>query len=266
MLKKWLIYKKIIRGTETMDGSYYIIMIIGLALSTITSAMVKSAFKKGDKIVLRSGLTGAEVAMKVIANAGLDGVRVEQTDGFLTDHYNPVTKKLVLSSSVYHGRSAAAAGVAAHEAGHAIQHAKKYAPLWLRSALVPVANLGSRLGIWLIVIGLALSAGYNYTANTQSGGAAFGGGGISTVIATVGVGLFSAAVLFTLITVPVEFDASRRAKRLLSELAVVQTQEEEKTVASVLLAAGLTYVAAAVSSVLQLLYWLAKLGLLNRRR
>lgn len=248
-----------------MDLIYYVILGIGLVLSTITSAMVKSAYNKGDKVKLTSGLTGAEVAMKVIASAGLDGVKVEETNGFLTDHYNPVTKKLVLSTSVYHGKSAAAAGVAAHEAGHAIQHARKYAPLWLRSALVPVANLGSRLGILLIILGLSLSVGYN-AASSQSMGTASSGGGIAHLIAMAGVALFGGAVLFTLVTVPVEFDASRRAKRLLGELGVVQTQNEAKTVASVLLAAGLTYVAAAVSSLLQLLYWLFKLGLIGRRR
>ena len=159
-------------------------------------------------------------------------------------------KTLNLSSEVFHGRSASSAGVAAHEVGHAIQHAQNYFPMWLRSAIVPAANIGSNLGPWLVILGIIISAGKPI---------------IGTNIATIGVLLFGIATLFSLVTVPVEFDASSRAKKCLARLNILAPGRERDVVAGVLFAAGLTYVAAAVSSILQLLYWALRAGLLGGR-
>lgn len=245
------------------DPLYLLIMIIGIALSGLTSLFVRVAFKRGSKVSLRSGLTGAEAAAKVVQYSGLEGVKIIRHKGFLSDHYNPLTKTLALSPDVYDGRNASAAGVAAHEAGHAIQHAKGYFPLWLRTLLVPVAKIGSSMGVWLIVISLILNAVMGYT-NRGSSSIVLQQGSISWIIAVAGVLLFAAAVLFSIITVPVEFNASHRAKILLSEIGIVQSDEERSAVSGVLTAAGLTYVAAALTAVLQLLYWLSRLGFLRR--
>ena len=163
---------------------------------------------------------------------------------------SPLNKTLNLSPEVYSGRNASAAGVAAHEVGHAIQHAEGYFPLWLRSAIVPAANIGSNLGPWLVIIGIMLMGM---------------GKALGHSLAVVGVVLFALATLFTLVTVPVEFDASARAKKALARMEVVAAGREYNTVSGVLFAAGLTYVAAAISSILQLLYWAYRAGLLGGR-
>jgi Zn-dependent membrane protease YugP len=157
-----------------------------------------------------------------------------------------------LSPDVYHGNNASSAGVAAHEAGHAIQHAQGYSPMWVRSALVPMANIGSTIGPWVIIIGILLGAAE--------------GMGLGVSLAKIGVALFGLATLFTLVTVPVEFDASSRAKKMLEQLSIVRSEEESAAVAGVLSAAGLTYVAAAINSLLMLLYWAYRAGLLGGRR
>lgn len=233
------------------DPLYTAILLVTLALSGIVSWMVKSRFNAGQKVQISSGLTGADVAKAILMDAGITDVRVLEHRGFLSDHYNPLNKTLNLSREVYYGRNASAAGVAAHEVGHAIQHAEGYFPLWLRSFIVPAANVGSNLGPWLVILGIIL----------MSSGRALGQG-----LALVGVLLFAIATLFTLVTVPVEFDASSRAKKILSRLGVVESGREYNTVSGVLFAAGLTYVAAAVSSILQLLYWAYRAGLLGGRR
>ena len=232
------------------DPIYMGILLFTLAISGIVSAMVKSRFNAGQKVRIQSGLTGAEVASAILADAGIFDVRIQETRGFLSDYYNPMDKTLNLSSEVFNGRSASSAGVAAHEVGHAIQHAQNYFPMWLRSAIVPAANIGSNLGPWLVILGIIISAGKPI---------------IGTNIATIGVLLFGIATLFSLVTVPVEFDASSRAKKCLARLNILAPGRERDVVAGVLFAAGLTYVAAAVSSILQLLYWALRAGLLGGR-
>lgn len=233
------------------DPLYMGILLITLVISGAVSALVKSRFNAGQKVQIRSGLTGAEVASAILADAGIYDVRICETGGFLSDFYNPLDKTLNLSHEVYHGRSASSAGVAAHEVGHAIQHAQNYFPLWLRSFIVPAANIGSNLGPWIVILGIILMS---------AGKFAFGQN-----LAIVGVLLFGIATLFTLVTVPVEFDASSRAKKTLARLNILAEGKERDVVAGVLFAAGLTYVAAAISSIMQLLYWALRAGLLNRR-
>ncbi|MCL2101030.1 MAG: zinc metallopeptidase [Fibromonadales bacterium] len=233
---------------------YMLILVLGIVLSGGAAFMVKSRFEKGKKVSIASGYTGAQVAEQLLRDAGITDVSVHEHKGFLSDHYNPMNKTLNLSPDVYRGRSAAAAGVAAHEAGHAIQHAQNYFPMWVRSAIVPAANIGSNLGPWIVIIGIMLGAG----AETA--------GGFGHSIAVIGVALFAAATAFTLVTVPVEFDASSRAKKYLQNLGIVRQGNEANTVSSVLTAASLTYVAAAINSVLMLLYWAYRAGLIGGRR
>lgn len=212
----------------------YILVIIGAIICMIASARVKSTFAKYSQYRSMSGMNGAQVAQRVLQAAGIYDVSVRHVSGNLTDHYDPRTKTVNLSDPVYNSTSVAALGVAAHECGHAIQHAKNYAPLSIRSALVPVANFGSMLAWPLILIGLFI--------NSRS----------SVLIIDIGILLFSAAVLFQLVTLPVEFDASRRA------LVMLRTQhilgdEELKDTRKVLKSAALTYVASAAAAILQLL-------------
>ena len=234
------------------DPLYMGILLITLLVSGAVSALVNARFKAGQKVQIASGLTGAEVASAILADAGIFDVRIRETGGFLSDYYNPMDKTLNLSHDVYHGRSASSAGVAAHEVGHAIQHAKNYFPMWLRSAIVPVANIGSNLGPMIVILGILLMS--------------FGKMALGQNVAIAGVVLFGMATLFTLITVPVEFDASSRAKKCLARSNILAPGREREVVSGVLLAAGLTYVAAAISSIMQLLYWALRAGLLGGRR
>lgn len=233
------------------DPLYMTILVVTLALSGGVSLLVKSRFAAGQKVNISSGLTGADVARAILMDAGITDVTIHLHQGFLSDHYNPLNKTLNLSKDVYYGRSASAAGVAAHEVGHAIQHAQGYFPMWLRSFIVPAANVGSNLGPWLVIIGILLMGT---------------GRALGYSLAIIGVLLFGIATLFTLVTVPVEFDASSRAKKALARLDVVAQGREYNTVSGVLFAAGLTYVAAAISSILQLLYWAYRAGLIGGRR
>jgi uncharacterized protein len=233
------------------DPLYTGILLITLLISGAVSALVKSRFKAGQKVQIQSGLTGAEVAQAILADAGIYDVRIRTTQGFLSDYYNPMDRTLNLSDAVYHGRSASSAGVAAHEVGHAIQHAQNYFPMWVRSMIVPAANLGSTLGPWIVIIGILLMSVGRMTLGQN--------------VAIAGVILFGMATLFTLVTVPVEFDASSRAKKCLARLNILAPGRERNVVAGVLFAAGLTYVAAAISSIMQLLYWALRAGLLGRR-
>ncbi len=219
------------------------VMLPGLLLSGWASMKTKAAFNKYSKVRTMNGYTGAQAAQRLLHRAGITDVKVEATRGFLSDHYNPMTKTLALSESVYASPSIAAVGVACHEAGHAIQHARSYKPLWLRSALVPTAGIGSKLGIYAMMFGLFFSQW----------------------LVLAGAVLFSAVVLFQLVTLPVEFDASRRAKVLAVEYGIVQPQERIG-IDKVLNAAAMTYVAAAISSILTLLYFLMRSGLLGGRR
>lgn len=231
------------------DPLYMLIMVVGMVLSLGASAMVKSRFNKGSKVAISSGMTGADVAAAILRDSNIHDVNIVETQGFLGDHYNPTNKTLALSHDVYHGRNASAAGVAAHEVGHAIQHAENYWPMWARSAIVPAANIGSMLGPWIIIAGIFLGAAQGATTGL--------------FVAKLGVFLFGAATLFTLITVPVEYDASARAKKHLINMNIIKPGIEANTVSSVLGAAGLTYVAAAISSLMTLIYWAMRAGLLG---
>lgn len=233
-----------------LDPLYFVFIIPALLLSLWASWRTKRAFNKYSRVRTLSGLTGAQAAQRLLDAAGIHDVEVVATRGTLSDHYNPVTKKLALSEPVYGTPSVAAVGVACHEAGHAIQHATNYAPLWVRSLLVPTANIGSSLGYIVMMIGLFLV--YAQSAIGQQ-------------VVLVGAVLFSAVLLFQVITLPVEFDASARAKRLAFEHGIV-IAEERDGMAKVLNAAALTYVAAVVSTLMTLLYFLLRSGLLGGRR
>ena len=212
----------------------YILVVIGAVICMIASARVKGTFNKYSQLRSMSGMNGAQVAQRVLQAAGIYDVQVRHVSGSLTDHYDPRTKTVNLSDPVYNATSVAALGVAAHECGHAIQHAKSYAPLSIRSALVPIANFGSMLAWPVILIGLLF--------NTRSSG----------LIIDIGILLFSAAVLFQLVTLPVEFDASRRALVMLRTQGIL-ADDELKYTRRVLKSAALTYVASAAGALFQLL-------------
>lgn len=212
----------------------YILVVIGAVICMIASARVKGTFNKYSQLRSMSGMNGAQVAQRVLQAAGIYDVQVRHVSGSLTDHYDPRTKTVNLSDPVYNATSVAALGVAAHECGHAIQHAKSYAPLSIRSALVPIANFGSMLAWPVILIGLLF--------NTRSSG----------LIIDIGILLFSEAVLFQLVTLPVEFDASRRALVMLRTQGMLADDELRYT-RRVLKSAALTYVASAAAAILQLL-------------
>lgn len=210
----------------------YILVMIGVIISLFASAKVKSTYQKYSRVQSMSGMTGAQAADQILRNAGIYDVRIQRVSGHLTDHYDPRNKTLNLSDSVYQSTSVAAIGVAAHEVGHAIQDAKHYAPLKFRNSFVPIANFGSSLSWPLIVIGLLL--------------------GGSNALIQLGILLFSFAVIFQLVTLPVEFNASNRAVQMLERTGILSGSEIGHT-RKVLGAAALTYVAAAATSILQLL-------------
>ena len=212
----------------------YMLVLIGVVICLAASAKMRSTFSRYSRIRNHSGMTGREVAEQVLHRAGIYDVRVEHVSGNLTDHYDPRSKVLRLSDATYGSASVAAVGVAAHECGHAIQHATGYAPLAFRSALVPVANFGSTIAWPLILIGLLF--------NSQS----------SVLFLNLGILAFSLAVLFQIVTLPVEFNASSRAIRMLSGNGMLYEDEVQAT-RKVLTAAALTYVAGAASAILQLL-------------
>ncbi len=210
----------------------YILVLIGVVLSLAASAKVRTTFSKYSRVRSMSGLTGAQAAERLLHQAGIYDVRIEHIRGNLSDHYDPRSKVLRLSDSVYGQSSLAAIGVAAHECGHAIQHQHSYVPLKLRGALVPVANIGSMASWPIIILGIIMS--YNQ------------------FLITLGIILFSAAVLFQLVTLPVEFNASKRAIARLGETGILYGDELRQS-KKVLDAAALTYVAAAAATILQLL-------------
>lgn len=212
----------------------YILVVIGAILCLIASARVRTTYNKYAKVRSLSGLTGAEAAERILHDAGIYDVSVGHISGELTDHYDPKRKELNLSDSVYGSTSVAAIGVAAHECGHAIQHQQDYFPLRFRGALVPVANFGSWAAWPLIIIGLFF--------NTHTG----------SLLIQLGILFFSLAVLFQLVTLPVEFNASNRAVQILGNTGMLQDDELRKT-RKVLSAAALTYVASAAAAILQLL-------------
>lgn len=212
----------------------YILVLIGAVICLIASARVKTTFNKYNKVRSMSGMTGAEAAQKILYSAGIYDVTVQHISGNLNDHYDPRNKVLSLSDSTYNSSSVAAVGVAAHECGHAIQHQTSYAPLNIRSAIVPVANFGSMIAWPMILIGLFI---------TSSTG---------TLLINLGIICFSLAVLFQLVTLPVEFNASNRAVKILESTGILGAEELRGT-RKVLGAAALTYVAGAAAAILQLL-------------
>lgn len=224
------------------DPTYFLVL-IGVVLSMVASSRVKSTYAKYDRVRNHAGITGAMAAEQILRQAGITDVQVQRVSGRLTDHYDPRNKVLRLSDSTYGSTSVAALGVAAHECGHAIQHEVHYAPLSIRGALVPVANFGSGISWPLILAGLFL------------------GGNLSVLLINLGILLFLGAVLFQIVTLPVEFNASRRALAILGSSGLLY-EDEVQQARKVLTAAALTYVAGAASAILQLL----RLLLLTRGR
>ncbi len=218
-----------------------ILVAAGAVLCMLASMHVNTTYTRYSRIAAACGLTGADVARLILERNGVTDVQVQHVSGNLTDHYDPSKQVVNLSDAVYGSRSVAALGVAAHECGHVMQHEEGYTPLQFRTALVPIANFGSNAGIWIVLLSLIL--------------------GLSSTLTTIGIVLFSMGVLFQLVTLPVEFNASHRALVMLEQYGVLGTDENRKARA-VLKAAALTYVAAAASSILQLL----RLVLLSNRR
>jgi len=227
------------------DPMYLIFMIPAFALMGFASWYVKHAYRKWGQVRASSGLTGQMAAQRLISSGNLYGVQVQGTAGQLTDHYDPRDKTLYLSPSVANSPSVASVAVAAHELGHAMQDAEEYFPMKIRSMLVPAVNIGSNLGWILIIIGLMLRI---------------------TGIAWLGVLVFSGGALFALATLPVELNASARAKELLYATGIIQSEEERRGVNQVLNAAALTYVAGLVTAVMQLLYYVFLIGGMGGRR
>ncbi|MDO4977324.1 MAG: zinc metallopeptidase [Eubacteriales bacterium] len=230
------------RGFGYFDSTYFLVL-IGLVISIAASTHVQSTYKKFERVHSRAGITAAEAALRILNGAGIYDVRIERISGNLTDNYDPRSKVLHLSDSTYNSTSVAAIGVAAHECGHAIQHDTNYAPLNIRGSLVPIVNIGSTISIPLIIIGVILS--YNQP------------------LITLGIAMFSLTLLFQLVTLPVEFDASGRALRILDQSGLL-AHDEVNNAKKVLTAAALTYVAAAAATALQLLRLIILFG--GRRR
>lgn len=218
-----------------------ILVAAGAVLCMLASMHVNTTYTRYSRMAAACGLTGADVARLILERNGVTDVQVQHVSGNLTDHYDPSKQVVNLSDAVYGSRSVAALGVAAHECGHVMQHEEGYTPLQFRTALIPIANFGSNAGIWIVLLSLIL--------------------GLSSTLTTIGIVLFSMGVLFQLVTLPVEFNASHRALVMLEQYGVLGTDENRKARA-VLKAAALTYVAAAASSILQLL----RLVLLSNRR
>lgn len=232
-------------GFFWMDYRYMIFMIPAFLLMLAVQWYVNSAYQKWSKVPARSRMSGAQAAQRLIERGGMYDVQIEGVAGKLTDHYDPRSRVLRLSQGVYSNGSVAAMAIAAHELGHAMQDHEDYLPLRLRAALVPAVNIGSYLGWIFIMLGLLLR---------------------STQVAWIGVLVFSAGALFALATLPVELNASARAKRLLVESGLIVGEDEQRGVSTVLNAAALTYVAALVTAILQLLYYVMLVGGMGGRR
>ena len=224
--------------------TYLMYMLPAFILMGLTSWYVKSAYNKWSRVQASSRLTGAQAAQRLMNAGNLYGVQIQTTSGELTDHYDPRNKTLFLSQGVANVASVASVAIAAHELGHAMQDAEEYLPLKFRSALVPVVNIGSNLGWILIMIGLFLRF---------------------TELAWLGLIIFAGGAVFALATLPVEFNASARAKQLLVQTGIIQTEAEQRGVNAVLNAAALTYVAGLITAILQLLYYVSLVGGGRRR-
>jgi hypothetical protein len=228
-----------------LNSSYFVFMVPAFLLMMLAQWYVKSAYSRWEKVQNQAGLTGAQIAQKLIERAGLYEVEIEAAQGRLGDHYDPRKKVLRLSPGVGQGSSVAAAAIAAHELGHAEQDNQDYLPLRLRSAIVPVVNIGSNLGWILIMAGFFLQL---------------------TGLAWLGVAFFAGGAIFALATLPVELDASRRARAMLTTAGIITSDEEQRGVNQVLNAAAMTYVAGLVTAVLQLLYYASLVTGMGRRR
>ncbi len=230
----------------------YVLLVLlpGFAISGGASWLVKRTFKKYSNVASRNGYTGAQAAQKLLDQAGINDVQVVRVNGYLSDHYNPTTKKLALSEPVFDSTSIAALGVATHEAGHAIQHATSYGPLAWRSKIVPLAHYGSRIGNYVMMGGLFLLAASPV---------------LGQWVVIAGAIMFGMMLLFQLVTLPVEYNASARAKKLVVEAGIV-SEDERVGIDKTLGAAALTYVAAAVGTFLTLIYFLYRAGLIGGRR
>jgi len=233
------------------DPLYLLLTGVGFAVTLWANLRVKSTFARFSKVGVRTGMTGAEAAAAVARAGNVGALRIERHQGFLSDHYDPRSRTLHLSPDVYDGRSVSSIAVAAHEAGHAIQHAVAYPALAFRSAMVPITNFVNQLWSLPFVMGMFLASGQHAANSTAK------------LLMQVGIGMFACVVLFQLVTLPVEIDASRRAKAVLAQSGIVQTAEEARGVDKVLDAAAMTYVAAALAGALQLLYLILRA---NQRR
>lgn len=231
------------------DWTYVVLVLPCVILSLWASANVNSTFRKYSRQYSARRLTGAEAAQRVLSANGVHGVRIERISGNLTDHYDPSTNVIRLSDGVYSNTSTAAIGVACHEAGHAVQYAEGYAPIKLRAAIIPVTNFGSKLAMPLIMLGLVLSFLGNF----------------SYTLVYIGIACFGLSLVFQLVTLPVEFNASRRAMLAIEEGGLL-TQEEQKGAKKTLKAAAMTYVAATATALAQLLRLLVIFGGRNNRR
>ncbi len=236
-------------GYYGFDWTYLVLVLPCMIFAMIASANVNSTFKRYSSQRSYRGLTGAEAAQRVLRHNGVTNVRIERVSGNLTDHYDPRTNVIRLSDSVYTSTSTAAIGVAAHEAGHAVQYARHYAPIKLRAAIIPITNIGSRLSIPLIMLGIVLSFM----------------GSFSTMLVYLGIAAFGLSFLFQVITLPVEFDASRRAMAAIRDAGLL-TEEEQRGASKTLKAAAMTYVAATAVALAQLLRLIAIFGGRSRRR
>ena len=226
------------------DPLYLLLAAPGLILAIIATVLTRTTFSKYSKIMASSGLTGAQAAQRLLTSQGVNDVTIEQVDGFLSDHYDPTTKTLRLSPGVYGSQSLSAIGVACHEAGHALQHAQAYAWLGMRTALVPATQFGSTGSYILLMLGMFMRF---------------------PNLILIGAALFSVTVVFSIITLPVEWDASARAKRLMAWSGIVSYNEQQDA-AKVLNAAFMTYVASAVTALLMLIYYLIRAGVLGGGR
>jgi Zn-dependent membrane protease YugP len=224
-----------------IDPMYLMMLLPAMILAGIATMVTKSTFNKYSKVTASSNLTGAAAAQQLLQSNGITDVKIEHVRGFLSDHYDPTSKTLRLSDEVYQSRSLSAIGVACHEAGHALQHAQHYFPLHIRSALVPAAQIGSNGSYIIFIMGMLFSA---------------------PALMKLGVILFAMVVLFSLVTLPVEWNASARAKQFMVQSGIV-TMSEQKSAAAVLNAAFLTYVASAFTSIMTLLYYMLRAGLLG---
>ncbi len=231
------------------DWTYLVLVLPCIILSLWASSSVNSTFKKYSKVMSIRGITGADAAQRVLSANGVTGVRIERVSGNLTDHYDPRTNVIRLSDSVYSSTSVAAIGVACHEAGHAVQYARNYGPIKLRSAIIPITNIGSKLAMPLILIGILLGFLGNF----------------SFFLVDLGIAAFGLSLVFQLVTLPVEFNASRRAVATIENTGIL-TAEEQQGAKKTLKAAAMTYVAATAVALAQLLRLIVLFGGRGRRR